>query len=213
MPLYNFQQRFAPDVQHGRKRQTIRRRRSRPTKQGETLYLYSGLRTAAAHKLGEARCVAVSPVLISDGAVSVDGEALPREFLDEFARADGFAGADEFFEFFRKTYGLSPFKVILDDMELIEWEPLRMSQLEIGYLGGLCPVQAGGKIGDRRFYFKSRGASWKFFLADPGGDPIDCVPLRTGTYGPWPQAGYMPQSTARSIIYRIAREIEEQKLK
>lgn len=209
MPLYSFQKRFAPGVRRGTKRQTIRRRRKRPTMPGETLYLYSSLRTKYSEKLGEARCTNVLPVEIWDGAVKVGPEMLPDDCLDEFARADGFADAEDFFAFWRKTHGLSRAKP-LTGFELIQWESGRMIRLEIDYLGGMCPVQAGGKIGDRRFFFYARGATWEFYLADPGVEPLDTAPLRHGDYGPWPQAGYMPKDTAHRIIYKIAREIEEQ---
>lgn len=52
MPAYNFQKQFAPLVESGQKRQTIRaigkRRHARP---GESLQLYTGQRTKACRKL------------------------------------------------------------------------------------------------------------------------------------------------------------------
>jgi hypothetical protein len=55
MGLYNFQARFAPAILSGSKRQTIRARRVREDKPGDTLYLYTGLRQPGAKKLGELR--------------------------------------------------------------------------------------------------------------------------------------------------------------
>lgn len=40
--------------------------------------------------------------------------------------------------------------------------------------GGLCPVQAEGKINGLPFYFRSRGGSWSLSIAaTPDGDPLE----------------------------------------
>ena len=65
MPAYNFQKQFAPLVESGQKRQTIRaigkRRHARP---GESLQLYTGQRTKACRKLisPDPECVSVQAV-------------------------------------------------------------------------------------------------------------------------------------------------------
>jgi len=64
MPAYNFKERFAADVESGKKRQTIRRKRKRPTKPGDVLYLYVGMRTKRCRKLREAPCESVVSILI-----------------------------------------------------------------------------------------------------------------------------------------------------
>jgi hypothetical protein len=87
MPAYNFKRAFADAVRAGvgqafaarhpevrPKRQTIRKRRKRRTRAGETLYLYVGQRTKRCEKLGEATCRAVVPIVIHEGgAVDLGG--------------------------------------------------------------------------------------------------------------------------------------------
>jgi len=121
MPAYNFKERFAADVETGSKRQTIRHTRKRPTKPGDTLYLYVGMRTKRCRKLREAICESVVPILIM-GLYNItlypeDNErrrALSGPEIDQLAQDDGFASAAEFVGFFWKEL---PFKG-----EIIRWE-------------------------------------------------------------------------------------------
>lgn len=119
MPAYNFQERFAPAVESGEKRQTIRRRRKRRTRVCETLYLYTGMRSKRCRLLMEAECVEVCPVEFGDGGVNLDGWSMlaGSPNADAFARADGFGTFEEMREWFRERYGL-PFRG-----ELIRWRP------------------------------------------------------------------------------------------
>ena len=61
MPLLGFKKQFAPLVEEGQKRQTIRakRRDGRNPHAGETLFLYTGLRTKSCRKLGISGCKSV----------------------------------------------------------------------------------------------------------------------------------------------------------
>lgn len=128
MPIYNFQKRFADDVESGNKTQTIRRIRKRPTRAGERLYLYTGLRTKKPRKLREddPKCTRVLPIEIHEERakvkVKVGLEWLPESELDGFARADGFADARDFHLFWSKVHGLTP-RAPLTGFELIQWEP------------------------------------------------------------------------------------------
>ena len=107
MPAYNFKKQFADAVESGQKRQTIRLERSRPTVPGDTLYLYTGMRTRSCRKLMETACVDVQDVSIySSGGVRVGGQRLDDGQANEFAKSDGFASRDEFLDFFREHYGL-----------------------------------------------------------------------------------------------------------
>lgn len=127
MPAYNFKRQFAPLVKNGTKRTTIRVPRQRPTQVGETLHLYTGMRTKQCEKLGTYRCIGVEPIIIysSFGGIArgrevvewSDDLSIPE--IEQLAAADGFPDAGKFFEFFRTTYGLEPLY-----MELITWEPL-----------------------------------------------------------------------------------------
>jgi hypothetical protein len=115
MPAYNFKMQFAGDVETGRKRQTIRPRRKRQTKPGDTLYLYTGMRTKQCWKLGEEICLSVQPIEIEDTFVRLDGITLGVPEMSKLARADGFASLGEFYDFFSEHYRL-PFRG-----ELIKW--------------------------------------------------------------------------------------------
>ena len=117
MPAYNFQARFAPAIKAGTKRQTIRRRRRRPTRPGDTLYLYVGQRTKRCQKLREAICVSVEPIDIHPGYIAVDGKVL--SFLEtwDLAQAEGFQSTARFYDFFQDHYGLR----LIGVMELIKW--------------------------------------------------------------------------------------------
>jgi hypothetical protein len=118
MPAYNFQARFALDVELGHKRQTIRKKRKRPTVPGDTLYLFTGQRSNGCRRLGEHVCKSVQPITIGLLYIDVNNKTI-RVGSDEaywLARADGFDSTAAFMLFFSKQYGL-PTK----DLELIKW--------------------------------------------------------------------------------------------
>jgi hypothetical protein len=117
MPGYNFKEEFVQPILTGKKRQTIRKPRKRPTKPGDMIYIWVRMRTKNARKLGEAICQSVTPLKITLTDIVLDEQKLgPREVLD-FAQADGFVNQLAFFEFFEKQYG-EPEKL---DFELIKW--------------------------------------------------------------------------------------------
>lgn len=63
MALLNFHSSFAPLVESGQKRQTIRARRKRPVEIGELLHFYTGCRTKAARRLIEPQvCLLAVPI-------------------------------------------------------------------------------------------------------------------------------------------------------
>jgi hypothetical protein len=113
VPALNFKAEFADAVESGRKRQTIRRRRKRPVRPGDTLHLYTGMRSGQCRKLGEAVCASVQGITIyRRGVVVLDGKDLSAGETFELARADGFANTESFIAFFREHYGL-PFEGVL----------------------------------------------------------------------------------------------------
>lgn len=57
MGLYNFQERFSAAILAGEKRHTIRAIRANPDEPGDTMHLYTGLRTKNSRLLGRASCV------------------------------------------------------------------------------------------------------------------------------------------------------------
>ena len=123
MPAYSFRARFAEDVESGAKAQTIRPRRKRPTKVGDMLYMFTGMRTKQCRKLGQWRCTSVEPLRIRPpvgkcflGAITLNDWRLTPNEIVSLACADGFDSAQEFYDFFEKLYGI-PTK----DLEIIKW--------------------------------------------------------------------------------------------
>lgn len=110
---------FQDKILSGEKRQTVRlKARCKP---GDRLQLYTGMRTKACRKLGEAVCEAVFPVMfLADGgllfpgaselaAISLygaRGKVADYVTSERFARADGFPRWDDCAAFFREKYGL-----------------------------------------------------------------------------------------------------------
>ncbi|NUQ86290.1 MAG: hypothetical protein HUU11_16415 [Anaerolineales bacterium] len=128
MPAYNFQRQFVKPILEGNKPHTIRRRRKRPTKVGDVLYMYTGLRTKKARLFAEAVCIDVVPVTIypfrgevwmtvNDLPIWMDGLEMRR-----LARRDGFESVSDFFEFFERYK-----KECLDDFEIIWWKPSELT--------------------------------------------------------------------------------------
>ena len=120
MVAYNFQKRFAPAVESGDKRQTIRalgkRRHAKP---GEMLQLYTGQRTKHCRLLREDECREVLPVLMTPrklessilvAYVFVSDVRLSMSSICALSRADGFACVADFFDFFRDRM---PFEGVL----------------------------------------------------------------------------------------------------
>lgn len=115
MPIIGFQQRFADLVEHGQKRQTIRKYRKHNPKTGDILYLYTGLRTKRARKIGERVCTRTANFEITaSGKLKLDRIRILN--TAEFAIADGFESKTDMVRWFEETHGL-PFAGIL-----IEWE-------------------------------------------------------------------------------------------
>jgi hypothetical protein len=146
---YSFNKRFIEPIRVGLgikvqtlvapapKRQTIRafgkRRHARP---GETLQLYSGMRTKQCQSIGVARCTGVDGILLkwsewrsflTFDLVETDpgrwrrvGATKPIEDLDLFARGDGFTDFDDMARFWQDNHGPATF-----EGALILWEPIR----------------------------------------------------------------------------------------
>lgn len=134
MVAYSFNKRFIEPILVGLgekrlhdvapKRQTIRavgkRRHARP---GETIQLYTGMRTKQCRKIGEARCVENIPVRITVpkyGAVPLNiqiGEDASFYVTNDFANYDGFESESDMHAFWRKEHGPGDFFGVL-----IKWE-------------------------------------------------------------------------------------------
>lgn len=111
MPAYNFKEQFADDVENLIKRQTIRPKRKRPTKIGDSLYLYTGMRTKKCRKLLETDCRDLKDIDIHFGGFCLDGHTVVVGSLnaDRFAQSDGFRNSPQMIQWFGSTYDL-PFK-------------------------------------------------------------------------------------------------------
>jgi hypothetical protein len=114
MPAYNFKSQFAPLVESGKKRQTIRQS-EKGARRGATAYLYTGQRTAQCRKLGEGTITDVMPIEIGRNGCGEPYACLgdyPHEItlvhddLAKLAQADGFANGEEMAEWFAAQYGL-----------------------------------------------------------------------------------------------------------
>ena len=110
MALINFQKQFVPDVESGKKKQTIRAPRKHPIRKGDALYLYTGLRTRYAKKLKEVKCTGIEDVVIGKREYKT-GKGVWSGYLDldYFAQKDGFKSWQEMIKWFEKTHTL-PFK-------------------------------------------------------------------------------------------------------
>lgn len=147
MPAYSFKKRFVEPIRVGLnlppsveafaagmdkfgnvtrplpKRQTIRaigkRRHARP---GETLQLYTAMRTKQCEKIGEATCTEVVPIEIfvgrHDMVIRSGRDRITGDLVDAFARLDGFFNRVDMHAFWLKEHGLGEFKGVL-----IRWKP------------------------------------------------------------------------------------------
>lgn len=111
---------FQEKILSGEKRQTVRL--TARCKPGDRLQLYTGLRTKACRKLGEAVCEAVLPVIVRENGLHFRNRGIKAIYAlypgqpggaeamaDRFARADGFSCWQACAAFFREKYGL-PFE-------------------------------------------------------------------------------------------------------
>lgn len=124
MVAYSFKAFFAPQIEAGTKRQTIRSDRRRHARPGEMVQLYVGMRTKACRKIRpDVRCTKVGEVSIEVGPVAidglhVDGVELSLEEAEAFARADGFPDRAAMHAFWMKEHGAGRF-----DGVIIYWDP------------------------------------------------------------------------------------------
>lgn len=123
--LLNFNAKFVPLVESGRKPHTIRAKRKdgRDPLPGDTLHLYAGLRTKAVRLLRCEACEFTTEVTIQPSAgdvhhVLLGGQLLTQHDVEMLATVDGFGNAVEFVRYFQDMYGL-PFTGLL-----IGWEPM-----------------------------------------------------------------------------------------
>lgn len=129
MVAYNFQARFVPMIEKGRKRHTIRGHRKRHAQPGETVRLQYGSRFKPV-LLGFATCTGVHSIRLNfttnrvsilhadlRGKGSLDWFVLyTRELVDAFAKSDGFADWQDMRAFWMEFHNVSEF-----EGNLIRW--------------------------------------------------------------------------------------------
>lgn len=80
----------------------------------------------------------------------------------------------------------------------------------LDWLGGSCPVQAEGTIDGHPLYFRARGARWSLDIGEAFGNEPPLFWYRED-WGTWPDAGYMPDDVALSMIDKAVALYREQK--
>jgi hypothetical protein len=115
MVAYSFQKRFAPQIVAGTKRQTIRLPRKRHARPGETLQLFTGMRTRHCKKIiPDPFCTVVLPISIRLKAriiveVEISTVSSRRwtrvDDLEQFARQDGFEDLADMCDFWARAHG------------------------------------------------------------------------------------------------------------
>lgn len=109
--IFNFRKQFAARVKSGEKLQTIRKSRKdgRKPAPGDTLYLWTGLRTAYAKRLVTRACIECFHVYMDLESLNMrivvsNGVRLSHGEADSFARLDGFENSMQMLTWFRDTY-------------------------------------------------------------------------------------------------------------
>jgi hypothetical protein len=110
MVALNFKKQFAGAVESGAKTQTvraIRKGKGQNPVRGGKLQLYTGMRTSACRKLGDAVCTDLSPITVDRDGIFLGGRDLRRGHdAHIFAAADGFKSIDDFIAFIAGAHGL-----------------------------------------------------------------------------------------------------------
>lgn len=112
MLAYDFQPRFRQPILDDLKTSTIRRERNRGhAKIGDTLQLYTGMRTRACEMICEAECISSLTITLFIGPESEPGFTLNHVLytlngdIDALVRSEGFASWIELQAFFVLKYG------------------------------------------------------------------------------------------------------------
>ena len=111
---------FIDKILSGAKRQTIRRAGPKwaNVKAGDKLTLYTGLRTKACRKLGEAVVKSMGKIVLHerDSICGIaHGEEFPLTFweMEILAKCDGFKSVYDFWDFFNAHYDTRPIEMVV----------------------------------------------------------------------------------------------------
>lgn len=134
--LLGFKKRFVEPIQIGTKVFTMRGKRKVEPKVGETLFMYSGLRTRECVKIGDkerliskqqAKLYMQKTKYQNNIWINIDGRRLTEAEIDEFVRFDGFKDRGDFIDYWMKSSGVknSPVMRCGGVMQLFHWTDLR----------------------------------------------------------------------------------------
>lgn len=109
MPAINFMKRYAAAIEAGTKTQTIRKPRKdgrAHCQAGDTVSLYTGMRTRSCRKLKDVTCLETAQLVITEAPeqIFVNGSRVTDEAA--FVKADGFNSIADFYDFFAGAHGL-----------------------------------------------------------------------------------------------------------
>lgn len=124
MPALSFMKCWREKVLSGEKRQTIRVKGKRVYKVGDTLHLFTGMRTKYCERLGRSTCRRVYTVrrwsLLVWDRLTAKGRwrKLSKREIGALARADGFEGIVDFDRWFRRYPPAKELQVVIwDELE------------------------------------------------------------------------------------------------
>jgi len=119
MVAYSFQRTFAPDILSGRKRSTLRPKRKRAHAQpGDTLHLFTGMRTVNCVRLLTVPCAASRALDIHANGVRVDGQWRTNPaYFATLADIEGFSSFGNLQAWFDRQYGLPVY-----DLTQMTWD-------------------------------------------------------------------------------------------
>lgn len=113
MPALSFQKQFGPDIRSGKKRQTVRRKWKRPIKVGDSLFLFTGMRTKRCFRLMSTACTQIQIIRVGQFSdITIDGETLDEKAAHKFAKADGFLCWEDLVDWLDHYYDL-PFEGVV----------------------------------------------------------------------------------------------------
>lgn len=106
MTAFSFKPEFVGKIFSGEKRSTIRS--TKRCEVGETMQLYTGLRTKKCRKIMDAVCIGVAPILVSKKSFWKLGETEGnvRPSVAPLHEQEGFMNVQDMVDFFAEEYGL-----------------------------------------------------------------------------------------------------------
>ena len=106
MVAFSFKPEFVPKILSGEKLSTIRS--TRRCNVGDTMHLYTGLRTKKCKKLMDVVCIGVATIVVSAYSLWKLGETEGnvRPSAAPLHEQEGFANVKDMIDFFRQQYGL-----------------------------------------------------------------------------------------------------------